>query len=165
MMPFQSRRGATMWTWRSSWRSIRLTTKWNMAKGRTFAVELIKKLGLRDVFKAIQLAGEKLSGLWTRWRGDQCLLMSFDFPVLKLKQRGGSATSQKQHFRPKFQNSENTFQYKLPPKTWEKSPQKPLLATQKCFFGHFTYNKNFYVKFSLCLCSGFWWYSDRYLRK
>ena len=59
------------------------------------------------------------------------------------------AISQKRHFRSKFQNSENAFQYKLPPKTWEKSPQKPLLTTQKCFFGHFTYKKN-YVKLSLC---------------
>jgi len=31
-----------------------------------------------------------------------------------------------------------------------KSPQKPLSTTQKWFFGHFTYEKNFYVKFSLC---------------
>ena len=46
------------------------------------------------------------------------------------------AISQKRHFRSQFQNSENTFQYKLPPKTWEKSPQKPLSATRKWFFGH-----------------------------
>ena len=46
------------------------------------------------------------------------------------------AISQKRHFGSQFQNSENTFQYKLPPKTWEKSPQKPLSATRKWFFGH-----------------------------
>ena len=46
------------------------------------------------------------------------------------------ATSRKRQFRSLKRKSENTFQYKLPPKTWGKSPQKPLSATRKCFFGH-----------------------------
>ena len=32
-----------------------------------------------------------------------------------------------------------------PPKTWEKSPQKPLSATGKWLFGHFAQKKNFYA--------------------
>ena len=35
------------------------------------------------------------------------------------------------------QKNKNTLQYKIPPKTWENSPQKSLLATRKWFFGHF----------------------------
>ena len=46
------------------------------------------------------------------------------------------ATSRKRHLRSPKRKSENTFQNKLPPKTWGKSPQKPLSATRKCFFGH-----------------------------
>ena len=37
------------------------------------------------------------------------------------RQNAQKATPQKRHFRSQFQNSENTFQYKLPPKTWEKN--------------------------------------------
>ena len=32
-------------------------------------------------------------------------------------------------------NSENTFQYKVPSKTWGKSLQKPLSSTRKWLFG------------------------------
>ena len=46
------------------------------------------------------------------------------------------AISRKQHFRSPKRKNENTLQYKVPPKTWENSPQKPLLATRKWFFGH-----------------------------
>ena len=52
-------------------------------------------------------------------------------------------TGQAPHFLDLY--SENTFQYKLPPKTWEKSPQKPLSTTRKWFFSHFTQIKNFYA--------------------
>ena len=44
------------------------------------------------------------------------------------------ATSQKRHLRSRKRKPENTFQYKLLPKTWGKSPQKPLSATRKVFF-------------------------------
>ena len=46
------------------------------------------------------------------------------------------AISRKQHFRSPKRKNKNTLQYKLPPKTWENSPQKPLLASRKWFFGH-----------------------------
>ena len=46
------------------------------------------------------------------------------------------AISRKWHFRSPKRKNENTLQYKVPPKTWENSPQKPLLATRKWFFGH-----------------------------
>ena len=54
----------------------------------------------------------------------------------KLRKIARIATSRKRNFRSPKRKSENTFQYKLPPKTWGKSPQKPLSATRKCFFGH-----------------------------
>ena len=70
-----------------------------------------------------------------------CLLLQSATPLrvqnfIKLRKMAQIAISQKRHSRPQFQNSENTFQYKLPPKTYEKSPQKPLSATRKWFFGH-----------------------------
>ena len=46
------------------------------------------------------------------------------------------AISRKRHFRSPKRKNENTLLYKVPPKTWENSPQKPLLATRKWFFGH-----------------------------
>ena len=71
------------------------------------------------------------------------------------------AISQKRHFRSQFRNSENTFQYKLPPKTWEKSPQKPLSATRKWFFGHcYVQNANFLKILSppdFCTFMGWMW--------
>ena len=73
-------RCATMWTWRSSWRSIHLTTKWSTASGRTSAVEPRRNPDLRDtVSKAILLAGRRHSGHWTRWKGDQW--SSFRFTI------------------------------------------------------------------------------------
>ena len=46
------------------------------------------------------------------------------------------AISRKRHFRSPKRKNENTLQYKVPPKTWENSPQKPILAIRKWFFGH-----------------------------
>ena len=46
------------------------------------------------------------------------------------------AISRKRHFRSPKRKNENTLRYKVPPTTWENSPQKPLLATRKWFFGH-----------------------------
>ena len=47
------------------------------------------------------------------------------------------ATSWKQHFLSPKLNSEHTFQFKLYLKTGVNSPQKPLITTQKYFFGQF----------------------------
>ena len=58
----------------------------------------------------------------------------FGFSVLRKNAR--ITISRKRHFRSPKQKNENTLQYKVPPKTWENSPQKPLLATRKWFFGH-----------------------------
>ena len=57
-------------------------------------------------------------------------------PTTRIRSYVRIAIFRKRHFRsPKWKN-ENTLLYKVPPKTWENSPQKPLLATRKWFFGH-----------------------------
>ena len=56
-------------------------------------------------------------------------------------------------------NSKTTFQYKVPPKTWGNSPQKPLLDTQKCFFGHCYVQNVRFLKIPQCPdFEIFWWY-------
>ena len=62
-------RCVTMWTLRSSWRSIRLTTKWSTGSVRTSAAELSEKPEPTEVFKAILQGEERPNGHWTRWRG------------------------------------------------------------------------------------------------
>ena len=53
--------------------------------------------------------------------------------------------SRKRHFRSPKRKNENTLQYKVPPKTWENSPQKPILAIRKWFFGHCYVQKYFFL--------------------
>ena len=55
------------------------------------------------------------------------------------------AISRKRHFRSPKRKNENTLQYKVPPKTWENSPQKPILAIRKWFFGHCYVQKYFFL--------------------
>ena len=44
--------------------------------------------------------------------------------------------SRKRHFRSLKRKAETTLQHKVPLNTRENSPQKPLLATRKWFYGH-----------------------------
>ena len=57
------------------------------------------------------------------------------------------AISQKRHFRPQFQNSENTFQYKLPPQNLWKITSETTFGHSKVVFRPFYAKKreNFYA--------------------
>ena len=62
-----------------------------------------------------------------------------------LRKNARNAISWQRHFRSPKRKNENTLQYKVPPKTWENSPQKPILAIRKWFFGHCYVQKYFFL--------------------
>ena len=70
------------------------------------------------------------------------------------------AISRKRHFLSPKRKNENTLQYKVPPKTWENSPQKPILPFESGFSAIATYKTYIFSKspngpiLKFCLVTG-----------
>ena len=66
------------------------------------------------------------------------------------KRKTQNATSQKRHFRSQFQNSENSFQHKLPPKTWENHLRNHFRPLESGFSAIATYKTRIFSKIPQC---------------
>ena len=84
----------------------------------------------------LELFYSKILSPSVKWQKDHNHICFRCFPLDDPSPSLSNGNGRKNTFEWPKRKNENTLQYKVPPKTWENSPQKPLLATRKWFFGH-----------------------------